>query len=335
VNYKDYYATLGVPKTAGEKEIKSAYRRLARKLHPDANPSDPKGAEEKFKELQEAYEVLGDAEKRRKYDALGSDWQSASRQAEQRRHSRAGAASSPFEFDPNGASGFSDFFDMFFSGVGGRRGSQQRTFAQKGADYESTVDLSLSEAFNGGSKTVSLKIEEPCPVCGGTGVSGNSICTRCGGTGAVLGSRKLEVAIPKGVREGQRIRLAGQGGPGQHGGKKGDLLLIVRLLEDSRYTRKGDDLYLDVPVSIYSLVLGGEAAIPTMSGDVTMTIPAGTQNNQTMRLSGKGLARASGGAGDLYVKLQGTLPSPLTEKERALFRRLAELRSSAAEQQPA
>ena len=265
----------------------------------------------------------------------GSDWQSASRQAEQRRQSRGGSAGGPFEFDPNGASGFSDFFDMFFSGVGSRRGPQQRTYSQKGADYESTVDLTLSEAFSGGTKTVSLKIEEACPVCGGTGVSGNAICPRCGGTGAVLSARKLEVTIPKGVREGQRIRLAGQGGPGRQGGKKGDLLLIVRLLEDSRYTRKGDDLYLDVPVSIYSLVLGGEAVIPTMSGDVTMTIPAGTQNNQTMRLGGKGLSRAGGGAGDLYVKLQGTLPNPLTEEERALFRRLAALRTPAAEKQPA
>jgi len=332
INYKDYYQVLGVPKNAAEKDIKSAYRRLARKWHPDANPTDQKAAEEKFKEIQEAYEVLGDPEKRRKYDALGSDWQRAAQQAEQQRRYRT-QQQEEFNFSnfgfgsgPGGPSGFSDFFEAFFSGTGaGRRSGGQRV-QQRGQDLETTLELTMRDAYEGGHKSVSLQIEDVCPQCHGTGTSGRNICPKCHGTGRVLETKRFEVTIPKGVRDGQRIRLAGQGGTGMGGGPKGDLYLVVHLKEDERYTRKGDDLYIDLPVSIYDLILGGEVRVPTMSGDVTMTVPAGTQSNKLLRLTGKGMPHPKGGgSGDQYVRLIGTVPQHLSDKELKLYRELAAL----------
>jgi len=331
LKYKDYYEVLGVPKGAAAKDIKSAYRKLARKLHPDANPNDVKGAEEKFKELQEAYEVLSDPEKRRKYDALGSDWQQASREAEtQRRYRTTQDAEDIFSsFGQGGASpsGFSDFFDAFFTGVG-RRQTASANVPRRGNDLETSIDLSLEDAYRGGTKQVNLQIEETCPTCGGSGVLQGSLCPTCHGTGRLISNRKLEVTIPKGVREGQRIRLAGQGAAGTNGGPSGDLYLIVHFTSGSKYERKGDDLYTDLPVSIYDLVLGGDVRVPTMGGDVTMTIPPGTQNNKLLRLSGKGMPKQrSSQHGDQYVRLTGMLPAKLSERERELFKELSALRN--------
>jgi DnaJ-class molecular chaperone len=341
VNYKDYYAILGVPKNAAEKDIKSAYRKLARKWHPDANPANPREAEEKFKDIQEAYEVLSDAERRRKYDVLGSDWQRAAREAEQQRaYRQAQTQGEPFGgFGPfgnagataGGTSGFSDFFDMFFSGIGRRGTTAGAGFGasgQRGEDLESTIELTLHDAYEGGKKTVTLQVEDVCPRCHGTGTDRNRICPQCHGTGRVRETKKFDVTVPRGVRDGQRIRLAGQGASGARGGPRGDLYLIVHLQDDGRYERKGDDLYLDLPVSIYDLVLGGEVRVPTMSGDVTMTIPAGTQNNKMLRLSGKGMPKLKDrGYGDEYVRLIGQLPTNLSEKEQKLFKELAGLRN--------
>jgi DnaJ-class molecular chaperone len=327
LNYRDYYQILGLTKGATEKDIKSAYRRLARKWHPDANPGDPKGAEEKFKEIAEAYEVLGDSEKRKKYDALGNDWQSAARQAEaQRRYRTAQAESEPFGgFQGGGdASGFSDFFDAFFSGIGRRQTATN--FARRGGDLETTIDLSLADAYAGGHKSVSLQIEDSCPRCGGSGVLNGSICPVCHGTGRTITTKKFDVTIPKGVRAGQRIRLSGQGSAGSYGGPNGDLFLVVQFAPDSRFERRGDDLYEDLPVSVYELALGGEVRVPTMSGDVNMTIPQNTQNSRRLRLSGKGMPKAKGGGnGDLYVRLIGMLPTELGDKELKLFRDLQKL----------
>jgi DnaJ-class molecular chaperone len=336
VNYKDYYAVLGVPKNAAEKDIKSAYRKLARKWHPDANPNNPKEAEEKFKDIQEAYEVLSDPEKRRKYDVLGSDasgWQRAAQDAARhRQHRQQQAPGADFGgVNFGGATGFSDFFDMFFSGIG-RRPTSGMNFGtgpqQRGEDLETTLDLALPEAYSGGSKSVSLQIEDVCPRCRGTGTENNRVCAQCGGVGRILQTKRFEVTIPKGVHEGQRIRLAGQGGAGIGGGPRGDLYLIAHFPEDGTWERKGDDLYIDLPVSIYDLVLGGDVRVPTMSGDVTMTIPAGTQSNKRLRLSGKGMPKLkNAGFGDEYVRLVGQLPTKLSDKETKLFRELASLRN--------
>jgi DnaJ-class molecular chaperone len=341
MNYKNYYDILGVDKAAPEKDIKSAYRKLARKWHPDANPTNPRQAEEKFKDIQEAYEVLGDSEKRKKYDVLGNDWQRAAAEAEQQRSYRRAqqnAASTFSDFGPAGAggaagaSGFSDFFDMFFSGIGRRPTGGPTGFGgERGQDLETTIDLTLAEAYEGGQKSVSLQLEDRCSRCGGSGVSGKGICPQCHGTGSVIETKRFDVTIPKGVREGQRIRLTGQGASGAHGGANGDLYLIVKFSDDRRYERKGDDLYVELPVSIYDLILGADVRVPTMTGDVTMTIPAGTQNNKTLRLSGKGMPKLkNSGFGDEYVRLVGQLPTDLTDRENKLFRELAGLRNGKA-----
>jgi DnaJ-class molecular chaperone len=337
MNYKDYYAVLGVPKGAAEKDIKSAYRKLARKWHPDQNPDNIKAAEEKFKEISEAYEVLGDPEKRKKYDALGSDWQRAARQAEQQRQyhrTYTDSDFSGFDFGNSGAagsagpSGFSDFFDMFFSGIGRRQSASSTNFTQRGQDLETTIELSLRDVYDGGKKAVALQVEDLCPNCGGTGISNGRLCPQCNGTGRNLVTKKFEVSIPKGIGDAQRIRLAGQGGVGLNGGPGGDLYLIVKLLDDTTYKRKGDDLYVDLPVSVYDLVLGGEVKVPTMAGQVAMTIPEGTQNNRLLRLAGKGMPKVKGaGAGDQYVRLVGQLPQSLSDKEKKLFKELAGLRN--------
>ncbi len=336
MNYKDYYHILGVPKNAAEKDIKSTYRKLARKWHPDANPDNQKEAEEKFKEIQEAYEVLGDSDKRRKYDMLGSNWQEAARQAEQQRRYRS-AQSDAFQFDfgdfggesPGaGPSGFSDFFDMFFSGIGRRSTAQSTGFSQRGQDLETTIELSLRDVYDGGKKSISLQLEDVCPRCRGTGTERGSLCAQCHGTGRLLTTKKFEVTIPRGIGEGQRIRLAGQGGAGISGGPNGDLFLVVKLKDDPTYKRKGDDLYVDLPVSVYDLALGGEVKVPTMAGQVAMTIPAGTQSNRLLRLSSKGMPKVrDGGSGDQYVRLIGQLPANLSDKEKKLFKELAALRN--------
>ena len=348
MNYKDYYEVLGVPKNAAEKDIKSAYRKLARKWHPDANPDKPKEAEEKFKGISEAYEVLGDAEKRKKYDVLGSDWESASKQAEaQRRYRSSQQAGSPFDGmdfgqqagGPGGAaganSGFSDFFDAFFSGVG-RRGAPgagpqyQQQQQQRGGDLETTIDLTLRDVFVGGAKSVNLQIEDRCNLCNGNGVLNNQICPQCHGTGQLLSARRFDVTIPRGIKTGQRIRLAGQGGRGTHGGPSGDLFLVATVLPDTTFERKGDDLYVDLTVPIYQLVLGATVRVPTMTGDVTMTIPAGTQNAKLLRLTGKGMPIVrSLTSGNQYVRLIGLLPTELTPRERELFTELAEIQEKA------
>jgi DnaJ-class molecular chaperone len=335
LNFKDYYSILGVPKNAAEKDVKSAYRKLARKWHPDANPKNTKEAEEKFKEISEAYEVLGDPEKRKKYDVLGPDWQQAARQAEQQRRYRTNVNGEEFEFDLGdqaAPSGFSDFFDVFFSGIGRRQTAQAgRAMARRGQDLETTIELTLRDIFEGGTKAISLQIEDVCPRCHGTGTQGGRLCPQCHGTGRILLNKRFEVTIPRGIGEGQRIRLAGQGGAGINGGPTGDLYLVVHLQEDPTYMRKGSDLYVDLPVSIYDLVLGGEVDVPTLSGQVAMTIPAGTQNNRLLRLTGRGMPRVKGkGSGDQYVRLVGQLPQNLSDKETKLFRELATIRNGKA-----
>ena len=330
VTYKDYYQILGVLKTATEKEVKAAYRKLARKWHPDANPDDPKAAEERFKELQEAYEVLGDPEKRRKYDALGSDWERASEQAEQQQRYRSTRSGNSFNFADFGdlggdGSGFSDFFETFFSGVG-RHETDYTDVPRRGKDLEGSIELTLRDAYQGGTKTVTLQVDDVCSVCGGTGLKSRKVCQTCHGTGRVLKTKTLDVRLPPGVREGQRIRLVGQGGNGIHGGPPGDLYLAVTIKDDDTFERDGDDLFVALPVGIYTLILGGQVRVPTLTGEVTMTIPPETQNEQLMRLAGKGMPHAQGGGnGDEYVRLVSRLPQHLSERERELIRELASL----------
>lgn len=303
-SYKDYYAILGVGKNASEKEIKQAYRKLARKYHPDVNPGD-KTAEEKFKELSEAYEVLSDKDKRAKYDQFGQYWQQAGQPG--------GTAPPPpgwdqgygdFDFGTD-VSGFSDFFDMLFGGARGRTGTRgshgargQSWTPARGQDLEYEIEVSLEEAFSGATKAFTLN------------------------------GRRIEVKIPKGVGSGSRIRLAGQGEP-TRGSAHGDLYLIVKMRPHPRFERKDSDLYIDVLVHYTTAALGGEVEVPTLTGKASMKVPAGISSGQTFRLGGQGMPHLRGTArGDLYARVKITVPKTLTERERELLTELAGLQET-------
>src|SRR5947199_4678730 len=314
VQFRDYYETLGVPKAATEDEIRSAFRRRERKYHPDV-AKHKKAAEEKFKEINEAYEVLGDPEKRKKYDQLGADWnrpgglppppdwQWEGQQPGCGFHQWGGDGGGvQFEF---GGTGFSDFFEAFFGGGRGRSafggfGGRAAT-AERGADVEADIMVTLEEALHGSTRTVSLRR---------------------------AGSNKLEnyhVKIPRGVHEGQRIRLRGQGEAGVRGGKSGDLFLRVRLARHPDFTVEGSDLIHEVKIEPWRAVLGSELVVPTLEGNVRLKIPPGTQGGQRFRLRERGLRGVSGKRGDLYVIVQINVPKKVTEREREIWSELAKL----------
>jgi curved DNA-binding protein len=330
MEFKDYYQTLGVPKTASEKEIKQAFRRLARKYHPDVNPGD-KSAEARFKEINEANEVLGDPDKRKKYDELGANW----RMYEQ---VQPGQGGSPFG-DMGGQGGawtinmggpggyrtmspeemedlfgdqdpFSDFFKTFFGGgaAGGRETGRSRsgraTRSQKGRDIEHPVDLTLEEAFHGATRRISIKQ---------------------GGH-----ARSVDVRIPPGVKDGSRVRAAGEGEAGANGGAAGDLYLRVQTRPHPVFERKADDLHTTVAVPLTTAVLGGEAQVPTINGSVRLKIPETTQSGQVFRLKGHGMPVVGkpDTRGDLYATVDVQLPRSLTQEQREAYEKLARLERS-------
>lgn len=312
MEYKDYYKVLGVSKDADAKELKKAYRNLARKYHPDVNP-DNEAAERKFKEINEAYEVLSDAEKRQKYDRLGADWF---------RYQQMGGDPGGFDWskwtgasaggprvhvrygtmdDFGGMGGdFSDFFSQIFGGMGGMSGfsgfeTPRQPRQRRGQDYEHEVQITLQEAYAGATRMLQKE-----------------------------GDRRLEVKIPAGAKTGTRIRMAGQGGAGS---VAGDLYLVVKVLPDEQFERKEDDLFVDVYADLYTAVLGGEVRVPTMTGQVALRIPAETQNGRVFRLRGKGMPRLgyTDEHGDLYAKVLVQLPTNLTPRQRELFAELQRL----------
>jgi DnaJ-class molecular chaperone len=330
LKYKDYYEILGVPKTASAKDIKAAYRKLARKWHPDVNPTKKKDAEEKFKEISEANEVLSDPEKRKRYDTLGPNWQQQAQDFGYRPgSSRAGGDGVHYEFrDLGDEPGFSDFFQTFFSDLGRARATGGRPTRRgvRGSDAEYGIELTLRDAYAGGTRQLTLQTQARCPRCGGTGTIDGKLCHECHGTGTIDVNKTLDVTIPKGVRDGQRIRLAGQGGVGFGGGPNGDLYLVVHIAHDPIFERRGDDLHEEHPVSVFTLMLGGETTVPTMTGSIDMKVPAGSQNARVLRIPSKGMPKLRGdGHGDLYVKLVAQVPAQLTEKERELWTQLAEI----------
>jgi DnaJ-class molecular chaperone len=324
VKFKDYYDVLGTSKTATEDDIRKAYRTLARKYHPDVNPGD-KSAEEKFKEINEAYEVLSDTDKRKRYDQLGPNWKAGS---DFTPPPGRGGASEPFgDFGDGfgsyrGSSGFSDFFESLF---GNRRGARSRAgFRMRGNDVEAEITLTLEEAHRGGTRSVSLQVDEPCPDCGGTGSKNGKTCPTCRGAGSVRRLKSLDVTIPKGVRDGTVIRLAGQGEAGANGAQPGDFFLHVRIEPHRLFEIVGDDdIQVEVPIAPWEAALGAKISVPTLDNDVELTIPAGTQGGRRLRLRGKGLNRRDGGRGDEYVKLKIVIPPKLTSKEKQLFENLA------------
>ena len=321
MEYKDYYKTLGVEKNTDEKEIKKVYRRLARQHHPDVNPGD-KAAEARFKEINEAYEVLSDAEKRRKYDELGQSYQ---------RWQQTGGGPSGFDWNQWSAAGgqgggpgtrpagtrvsygdindlfgqggdSSDFFEAIFGGMGAARArgrSRETAAGMPSQDLEHEVEISLEEAFGGAQRIVEMD------------------------------GRRLEVKIPAGVKTGSRVRVAGEGPAGaSRSASRGDLYLRMKVLPHPTFERRDDDLHCEVPVDLFAALLGGEVRVPTLAGSVVLRIPAGTQSGRTFRLSGQGMPklRSPQDQGDLYAKVRVMLPEKLDEREQKLVREWAALR---------
>jgi len=324
VKFQDYYEVLGVPRTATADDIKKAYRKLARKYHPDVNPGD-QSAEEKFKQVGEAYEVLSDPEKRKRYDQLGEHW-------------KGGADFTPppgweggrVEFgdfsDLFGAErstgGFSDFFETLFGSRRGRRSGAG--FAMRGQDVEAAIELSLEEAHHGTTRTITLQTTAVCPTCNGSGVRENQPCATCRGAGVVTRPKTLDVTIPAGVRHGSVMRLAGQGEAGTGNAPAGDLLLHVQLRPHPLFhVLEEGDVEIELPVAPWEAALGAKVRVPTIEGSVDMMVPAGTQGGQRLRLRGQGVQRRGSGRGDQYVRLKLVNPPSLTASERALFEQLA------------
>jgi curved DNA-binding protein len=306
MDYKDYYKVLGVDKNASTDQIKKAYRKLARQHHPDVNPNDAE-AERKFKEVNEANEVLSDPDKRKKYDQFGADWQRYQQQPGG--GGRGGQPGSGFDWSqytqggdfggsssPFGDGGdFSDFFGSLFGNMGGRgTGGRPGT----GQDLQAELEIPLEEAYHGGPRTITVN------------------------------GKSLRLNIAPGIADGQTIRLRDQGGPGRNGGPNGSLLITFRIAPDPRYVRSGHDLTQDVPVSIYTALLGGEQTVDTLSGPVKIKIKPETPNGTRLRLRGKGFPvyKQDGHFGDLYLRLNLTLPQNLTDQEKALFQQLVALR---------
>lgn len=330
VQYKDYYAVLGVPRTASEADIKKAFRKLAREHHPDV-AKDKKRAEEKFKEANEAYEVLGDPAKRKRYDQLGSNWKSG---ADFRpppgwggaRQPGGGTAATDFEFN-FGGTGFSDFFEELF---GGRRGDGRTAgfggadFAERGADIEGDIMVTLEEAMHGSLRSVNVRHAVGCSVCGGAGLRGQRLCVACEGTGRISRSETYQVKVPAGVTEGQRLRLAGRGEAGARGGKAGDLFLRVRLAKHPDFEVVEHNLIYEAPIAPWEAVLGGNISVPTLEGPVNIKIPAGTQNGQKLRVRGRGLTARANERGDLIVVTRVEVPLQVSDAERDLWKKLAD-----------
>jgi molecular chaperone DnaJ len=343
---KDYYRVLGVPETASAKEIKSAYRKLSRQYHPDANPGDT-AAEERFKEISAAYDVVGDADRRKEYDEV--------------RRLGPAAAGFPGGAGPGGFT-FTDAGDigdllggLFGRGAGGGRRGSRGTGPHRGQDLEAELHLTFEDAAAGVTTAVHLTSEaacstchgsgarpgtsprpcancggqgvvsdnqglfsfsQPCPVCAGRGVTIDDPCPTCRGTGVERRPREVKVRIPAGVDDGQRIRLKGRGGPGRNGGPAGDLFVIVRVGSHPLFARKGKDLTITVPVTFPEAALGANITVPTLEGpSVTLTVPAGTRSGRTFRVKGKGVPAAKG-TGDLLVTVEVAVPSKLSSAER-------------------
>ena len=358
---KDFYSVLGVGKSASSDEIKKAYRKLARQLHPDRNPGDAQ-AEERFKAVSEAYDVLSDERKRKEYDDMRSVFGSGAF----RRNARAGGPAGGYPFDVSdlfngagqpggdhrfGGAGFSDLFGSIFSGGAGPRARGPA----RGRDVEAEVVLDFGDAVRGVTLPLTLRapgvcdtchgtgarpgtqpracpqchgagmvsrnqgsfsFAEPCRECQGVGTVVDEKCLECRGTGGVTKTRTLNVRFPAGVADGQRIRLAGRGEPGERGGSAGDLYVLVKVRDDELFGRTGDDLTLTVPITFAEAVLGTDLRVPTLDGAVTLRVPAGTPSGRTLRVRGKGVPRRSGGVGDLLVTVEVVVPATVSAEAR-------------------
>jgi len=352
---EDLYATLGVSRGASADEINKAYRKLARVHHPDANPGDPR-AEDRFKEISHAHDVLSDADKRREYDArlrFGG------------RRPNGGFAAGG---DAGAAGGFGDFADIFssiFRGARGARGAAQEPLARRGADVEVEVNLSFEQAMAGAQVPVSVEtpvvcadcggsgakpgtsprlcpeckgrgvrgrdlgqfaFSEPCPRCGGNGTVIDDPCPTCHGSGSTSARSQIKVKIPPGVKDGTKIRLKGKGQAGVRGGPAGDLQVVTRVAPSRLFTRRGDDLIVNVPVTFAEAALGAQVEVPTIDGRVKLTVPPGSAEGRSLRIPGRGAPRLKGeGRGDLIARVRVQVPRELSPEQRAALEQFAEL----------
>jgi molecular chaperone DnaJ len=329
VEFRDYYKILGIDRKADEKTIKSAYRKLARKYHPDV--AKTKDAEARFKEATEAYEVLSDPEKRKRYDTLGPDWQ---------RYAQGGPSGAPpgggFNVEYGDAADFSDFFRTIFGDQGARTGGGRVRYEdplggggrsrRRGEDLQAGVEITLEEAFAGARKTFALEMDEPCATCHGAGHVGGKPCATCQGGGWQRVRHDVDVKIPAGVRTGQRVRVRGEGA--QAAGGRGDLYLTVSVAPHPQFERKGDDLHVTIPITAPEAALGATLEVPTLRGKVSMKVPPATSSGRTFRLPGYGMPKLKGGGrGDELVTVKIVMPAELTAEERELYEKLRALRS--------
>jgi len=327
VEFKDYYKILGVDRSADDKAIKSAYRKLARKYHPDVTKGKDSG--DRFREITEAYEVLSDPDKRRRYDTLGPDWERYAQQPP------AGHPGGGVRVEYGDAADFSEFFRTIFGDLGGGRGGG-RTGADdwlggftpgghrggRGQDVQAGVTITLDEAYSGTRKSFEFEVEEPCPACHGAGHVSGKPCAACHGGGWQRGRHQLDVKIPAGVRTGQKVRVAGQGRGG------GDLYLAVTVAPHGEFERRGDDIQLTVPITAPEAALGVTVEVPTLRGKVSMKIPPATSGGRTFRLPGYGMPKPRGGGhGNQLVTVRIVMPADLRPEERELYERLKALRS--------
>jgi curved DNA-binding protein len=309
MEYKDYYKTLGVNKTATTEEIRKAYRQLAKKYHPDKNPGN-KSAEEKFKELTEANEVLSDPEKRKKYDMLGTNWKQYQTSGYPEGNNwynnfNSAGGGRPFDFSSDsgemfgGAGGFSDFFESFFgSSLKDKARTSTRAQSRKGRDYESKLSITLNEAYSGSEREITIN------------------------------DKRLKIKINPGIEYGKKLRLKNQGDEGTRGGERGDLYLTINIDKHPFYERKGDDLYLNLDIDLYTAILGGKKQLKTLDGKtINITIPKETDNETILRMKGLGMPKSNGGKGDLFVTIKIRIPKGLSSEEKSLFEKLAHIRN--------
>jgi DnaJ-class molecular chaperone len=325
VKFKDYYEVLGVKRDATDEQIRQAYRKLARKHHPDVNPGD-KLAEDKFKEINEANEVLSDPEKRKRYDQLGPNWKNGAEFTPPPGWGRVNV-----QFDDLGSmfsgGGFSEFFETLFGGAKPagqaehrRRGTRART--GRGQDAEAEMEISLEDAHGGGRHKITLQGTRPCVTCGGKGATSGVVCTTCRGAGYVLSPKTIDVNIPPAAREGSVIKVSKHGQAGAS--EPGDLYIKLKIKPHPIFTVSGDDITAEVPISAAEAVLGATIEVPTIDGKAEVKIPAGSQGGQRLRLRGQGLNRRGGGRGDQYVRLKVVVPTHPTDREKQLYRELSE-----------
>ncbi|MEW5921192.1 MAG: J domain-containing protein [Bacillota bacterium] len=342
VKYQDYYKILGVERNASEKDIRNAYRKLARKHHPDLQPPEKKEtAEKEFKMINEAYEVLRDKEKRSRYDRLGANWEhgdefNAYRQYQQGQPGAGwgqnfggGFENFTFSFgDERGGGSFSEFFESIFGGgFGGGEGRTTRRARRprRGLDVEAELEVTLEEIYTGREKQIQFSLQDLCAKCGGTGQLGNGFCSTCGGSGHVSELKTIKLKVPRDARNGKKIRLKGQGGDAEAGGERGDLYLKVKVQPHPRFTLNGDDLETKVTVYPWQAVLGDRIKAPTLEGTVRVTLPPRTHNGHRVRLRGKGMPRKDGGYGDLYLQVIVDIPGEIEPQAEELYRKLAEI----------